>query len=115
MMGLQWGDLQRKMSERVKVAETSQLAAGQRMLVKVRGNEIALFNVEGTLYAINNRCPHSTGPLVEGRLFGTTITCPWHGAQFDLTNGQCHTGPATTNVIVYPVYVEDTSVFVDMT
>jgi len=102
------------MSELVKVAQLNQLGRGQRKLVTAKEHEIALFNLEGTLFAIDNSCPHSTGPLVEGRLSGTMITCPWHGSRFDILDGQCHSGPATTNVAIYPVHVEGEAIFVEI-
>ena len=49
---------------------------------------VALFNVEGTFYALDGVCPHAGGPLGEGTLRGTTVTCPWHGWQFDVASGQ---------------------------
>lgn len=100
------------MGELIKVAQTTQLAPGQRKLVRAKGHNVALFNLNGTIYAINNVCPHSTGPLVEGHLFGTQITCPWHGARFDITNGQCLNGPATTDVTAYSVQIEGTDIFI---
>ena len=103
------------MSELIKVAQLGQLGPGQRKLVTAKGCNIALFNLEGTFYAVDNSCPHSTGPLVEGRLFGTMITCPWHGSQFDISDGQCHSGPATTNVAAYPVHVEGEAIFIEIT
>ena len=103
------------MSEFIKVAEVHQVAPGRGMLVKAKGREIALFNVDGNFYAINNSCPHSTGPLAEGRLFGTIITCPWHGSQFDVTTGQHCGGPAVTAVTTYPVRVEGGAVYIEIT
>ena len=82
------------MSERIKVIAVDQIAPGQRKLVKVRGNEIALFNLEGKFYAVDNRCPHSTGPLVEGRLYHNLVTCPWHGYRFDIRTGRSADGRA---------------------
>ena len=102
------------MSDLIKVTQISQLGPGQRKLVKVKGKETALFNLENPFFAINNACPHSTGPLVEGRLLGTIVTCPWHGAQFDVANGQCCSGPATKNVTTYPVHVEGDAVFIEI-
>lgn len=102
------------MSEQIKVAETNQVVPGKGMLVKAKGVDIALFNVDGKFYAINNRCTHSGGPLAEGRLLGTIVTCPWHGAQFDATNGACRAVPATTNVATYPVHIEGNSIFVEI-
>jgi nitrite reductase (NADH) small subunit/3-phenylpropionate/trans-cinnamate dioxygenase ferredoxin subunit len=80
-------------------------------LIRVKGHEIALFNLEGSYYAITNICPHSTGPLVEGRVSGTMVTCPWHGAQFDITSGQCLGGPATRDIVVYEVRVEGNDIY----
>jgi nitrite reductase/ring-hydroxylating ferredoxin subunit len=102
------------MAQHFKVAKVSELSPGQTRLVRVQGREIALFNVEGTFYAITNACSHSRGPLVEGRVSGTTVTCPWHGAKFDVTNGQCLAEPAQVDVEIYPVYVEDDAIFVDL-
>jgi nitrite reductase/ring-hydroxylating ferredoxin subunit len=96
------------------VAQLNELAPGQRKLVKAGGYQIALFNVEGILYAINNSCPHSTGPLIKGRLSGVVVTCPWHGAQFDITTGKCCNGPATSNVTAYPVHLKEDGVFIEI-
>lgn len=49
---------------------------------------IALYNVDGTLHALDGVCPHAGGPLGQGQLDGCVVTCPWHGWQFDVTNGQ---------------------------
>ena len=103
------------MNERIKVAQTDQLAPGRSKLIKAKGREIALFNVAGSFYAIANSCPHSTGPLVEGRLYGNIVTCPWHGSQFDVTTGQCCRGPATKPVATYPVHIEGHSIFIEIT
>lgn len=102
------------MSELVEVSQVDELAPGHGKLVRVKGHDIALFNVEGAFYAIGNSCPHSRGPLAKGRLFGTTVVCPWHGSQFDVTNGQCRSAPATKDVDNYPVHVEGQSVFIEI-
>jgi nitrite reductase/ring-hydroxylating ferredoxin subunit len=102
------------MSERIKIAQTDQVAPGKGKSVKAQGREVALFNVDGSFYAIDNSCPHSTGPLAEGRLYGNIVTCPWHGSQFDVTTGQCCAGPATKPVVTYPVYVEGHSIFIEI-
>ena len=103
------------MGELVKVARADQLPSGKRRLVRVHGVEIALFNHDGAIYAISNTCPHSTGPLVEGRLSGTVVTCPWHGAQFDITSGLCQSGPATSDVRAYAVQLKNDSIFLELT
>ena len=60
---------------------------GQAAIFTVEGQRIALFNVEGTYYAIGDTCTHRFGPLSEGDVQGTKVTCPWHGADFDLKTG----------------------------
>ena len=71
-----------------KVAQIDELPPGQSKIVKVNDRPLALFNVEGKLYAIHNSCPHEGGPLIEGRLKGYIIACPWHDLAFDIRNGQ---------------------------
>lgn len=92
------------MSEQIEVPPADQPVPGQRKLIRAKGKEIALFNIDGAFYAIDNRCPHSTGPLIKGRLFGALLTCPWHGSQFEVTTGRCQSGPAETGVLSYPVH-----------
>jgi nitrite reductase (NADH) small subunit len=77
------------MSEFVKVANKSDLPPGQGMVVDVNGNRIALFNVNGEFYALDNTCPHRGGPLGEGMVdeSNLTVQCPWHGWSFGLANG----------------------------
>jgi len=81
------------------------------MLVTAAEREIALFNVEGVLYAINNRCPHKSGPLIRGYLDGCAIKCPMHGWRYDLATGESER-PATATV--YPVIVEGDGVFIEI-
>ena len=71
----------------VTVARTDELTPGQGKLVEVKQKRIALFNVSGRYYAIDDRCPHRGAPLSEGELEGAAVVCPWHGAIFDLATG----------------------------
>ena len=76
------------MSNWVEVARLEECPPG-KSLERVAGDRIvALFNVEGTIYALDGVCPHQGGPLGEGELTGCVVTCPWHGWQFDVTNGK---------------------------
>ena len=97
-----------------KVAEANNLAPGQGMAVEVAGNKIALFNVDGTCYAIGDTCTHVGGPLSEGSLEGSTVTCPWHGANFDVCTGKNLTPPARAEVTSYNVRVEGDDVEVEI-
>jgi nitrite reductase/ring-hydroxylating ferredoxin subunit len=80
------------MAEFVPVATLDEMPPGSRKLVVVGNREIALFNVAGAFFAIENTCPHQGGPLVEGWLEGTIITCPWHAWCFELRNGKMTLG-----------------------
>jgi len=71
-----------------KAAKLSEIPSGSIKEVQVGGQAIALANVGGTLYAINNTCLHRGGPLGEGQLEGSVVTCPWHGWQFNVATGK---------------------------
>jgi len=64
------------MAEFVKVANTNEVAPGQARLVNIKGKEIALFNIEGTFFALENACTHEEAPLAEGEIEGHEVTCP---------------------------------------
>lgn len=84
-----------------KVARLSEIGPGQAKCVAVNEREIALFNVVGSFYAIDNTCTHVGGPLSEGELDGARVTCPWHGAVFDVSTGAVLGPPAAENVAKY--------------
>jgi nitrite reductase (NADH) small subunit len=102
------------MSEFVKVARTDEVPVGKARLVEIDGNEIALFNVDGTFHAIDNSCTHVGGPLCEGEIAGAEVTCPWHGAVFDVTNGQALGPPAGSNVNRYNVRVDGPDIEIEI-
>ena len=100
-------------SQLIKVAETDQLPVGARKLCAVEDRQIAIFNLSGTLYAIDSHCTHRDGPVGAGELTDVVITCPWHGWRFNVTNGRCLQDGA--NLRCYPVQVEGNDVLVDVT
>jgi nitrite reductase/ring-hydroxylating ferredoxin subunit len=89
----------------VKVGKTGDLAPGKGMRVEAGGKKIALFYVDGTYYAIDDACTHRGGSLSEGSLSGCEVTCPWHGAVFDLKTGAAQGPPASRGVSTYNVRV----------
>src|SRR5438132_14197979 len=89
----------------VKVATVSQVAPGTGMVATVNDKEVAVFNVDGTFHAIDNVCKHRGGPLGEGELEGDTVTCPWHGWQYNVKTGVSLTNPSAS-VKSYQVKVE---------
>ncbi len=101
------------MARLVKVAEANELSPGQGKLVQVEGNDIALFNVDGTYHAMGAVCPHEDGPLHEGEVDGDPIICPWHGYDFSLKTGECSVDPEL-RVQSYVVKTEGNHVFIEV-
>ncbi len=97
----------------VKVASTSDLKPGENKVVNVNGTEVALFNVDGEFFAINNTCLHRGGPLGEGFLEGDIVTCPWHGWRYSVKTGANAMMP-TAKVAAYQVKVESNDVLVSV-
>ncbi len=91
----------------VPVARLEELPEGAARVVYAGGEQAALFNIGGRVYAIDNRCSHANGPLAEGRIEGTTVTCPYHDSQFDLATGEALRTPAQRPVATYQVKIED--------
>jgi len=88
-----------------EICRLDEFPSSGRKLVKLNGIEIALFNVGGTIYAIKNRCPHRSGPLIRGFIDPTGgIKCPMHGWRFDLRDGSSERPAKAT---VYPVTIEN--------
>lgn len=93
------------MAEFVRVAATADIKLGHGIVAEASGKTLAVFNVDGTIHAINNTCCHREGPLGEGELDGEIVTCPWHGWRFNVTTGACQNNPSA-NVEAYQVKVE---------
>ena len=93
----------------VRVASTTDVKAGHGIVVEVNGKTLAVFNVDGTFHAIDNTCIHRGGPLGEGDLEGSVVTCPWHGWQYDVATGTCLANPSA-KVARYEVLLEGTDV-----
>ena len=100
------------MAEFIKALATTELPAGKAAAVEVNGKKVAVFNVDGTFYAMDDTCTHRGGPLSEGQVDGTVVTCPWHGAEFEITNGQVLGPPAPGGVTSFEVKVEGNDVMV---
>jgi NAD(P)H-dependent nitrite reductase small subunit len=100
------------MSTFVTACAAVELAPGTARTVTVGDKELALFNVDGVVYAIDNTCPHRGGPLAEGEVEGCTVTCPWHAWTFDLKTGQSLTDDLA--VTCYPAKVEGGAVLVSV-
>ena len=102
------------MADFVKVAKTNEIEPGQARLVEVRGKPITVFNVDGQFFALDNTCTHRGGPLAEGEISGHEVTCPWHGATFDIRTGQVVGPPAQRAVAHYGVRVTGADIEVEV-
>ncbi len=101
------------MARLIKIAEAKDVPPGQSAAFTIEGQKIALFNVEGAYYAIGDACAHRGGPLSEGDVQGTKVTCPLHGADFDLKTGAALGPPAQKGVPSYKIIVEGDDIKVE--
>ena len=99
------------MSRFVKMATLQELPLGASKEVEFEGRVFALFNVDGEISVIDGICPHQGGPLADGVLEGTKVTCPWHGWEFDIRTGKTPLGPKIKQA-VYEVKIEGADVLV---
>lgn len=116
------------------VASKDEIKTGERLIVLVEGREIGIFNIDGSYHAFPNWCPHMGAPLCEGPLDGTMessfdrdtlettltwgrdgemLTCPWHGFEFDATDGTCRSDPKF-NLRQYPVRMKDNDIIIEL-
>jgi nitrite reductase (NADH) small subunit len=97
----------------VRACKAEELPPGTIQELQVEGKAVAVANVDGKFCAISNTCLHQGGPLGEGPLEGKIVTCPWHGWQYDVSNGKMVQSPAA-GVDCYPTEVRGEDVFVDV-
>ena len=102
------------MAEYIKVAALDEIPVGESKLVEVDMVRVALFNLDGAIYAIEDVCTHDGGPLVEGRVVnGCEVQCPRHGARFDIRSGTATALPAFEATRSYAVRVEGNDVWME--
>ena len=102
------------MSDFLRVCRASDIPEGDRKVFEVEGRFVAVFHVAGGFYALDDCCTHDGGPLGEGKLEGFTVTCPRHGATFDIRDGRALTMPAVAPTPSHQVKVEDGEVLVQL-
>lgn len=100
------------MSDLQKVANLSDIPTGQMKAVEIDGEQVVLCNVGGALYAVSDICSHDYALLSDGELDGNEVTCPLHGARFDVTTGKALCLPAVQPVETFSVQVKGDEVFV---
>ncbi len=97
-----------------KIAPLDDLPQGRGVRVELGETRIALFRIEDEVYAVGDRCSHAEASLSEGPLFDGFVECPRHGSEFNLTDGEPASLPATKPVPVYPTRVDDGILFIDL-
>lgn len=102
------------MGEFMTIGQVNELSEGDMKAFDAAGVKIAVANVEGTFHAFGNVCTHRQCPLAKGELEETTVTCPCHGSQFDVTTGAVLQGPAQDPVASYPVRVQGDALQVEV-
>jgi nitrite reductase/ring-hydroxylating ferredoxin subunit len=102
------------MADFAPIAKIADVGDGEMASFDVGGTQVAIANVGGQLYAFGNVCTHEQCPLADGDLEGTTVTCPCHGSQFDVTNGSVLNPPATEPVPSFPARVEGDAIEVQL-
>ncbi len=102
------------MASFVKVAARSEIPDGAGKSVEVEGRRIAIFNLAGTFYAIDDECTHAGGPLSEGTIDGEEIECPWHHGRFKVKTGAVVGPPPMDDVASYNVRVSGDDVEVEI-
>ena len=99
------------MSEGVRVAGASAIPSGSARILVVAGHPVALFRVDDSFYAVSNVCLHRGGPIGEGTVDGTVVTCPMHGWEYDLRTGANIANPVA-HLRTYSVRVEGDDVVI---
>ncbi len=94
----------------VLVGKMEAFPEGKLRKIQVNGADVLIANIDGRIYAINNACTHRGGPLHEGELEGTTVTCPLHGGQFDVTTGKVVSPPPMKDETTFEVRISGTDV-----
>ncbi len=106
--------IETKTTERITVSSTDEIGNGERLLVEIDGQPIAVFNIAGDYYCIADICSHDDGPVAEGELREFEIECPRHGALFDVRNGKVLSFPAIVDIPYYPVHIEGDEIQVEL-
>jgi 3-phenylpropionate/trans-cinnamate dioxygenase ferredoxin subunit len=91
--------------EFVVIADQGDIPNGERLFVEIDGDAIVVFNIGGTFFAIADVCSHDDGPLGDGEIDGHEVSCPRHGARFDVRTGETTRYPAVESIDAYPTRV----------
>jgi len=102
------------MPEFITAAKLAELPPGAVKAVELKGVRLALFNIDGQIYATQETCTHADASLADGVIEGCDVICPWHGARFDVTSGHATCGPAYGDLATFPVRITDDVIEVEI-
>jgi 3-phenylpropionate/trans-cinnamate dioxygenase ferredoxin subunit len=100
--------------EFLEIAPSSELPDGERLFVEIGSKPIVIFKIANQYFSIADVCSHDDGPVGEGKLEGYSITCPRHGAQFDVRTGKVIQMPAVVDIPAYPVRVIEGMIYLGL-
>ncbi|NOT84010.1 MAG: non-heme iron oxygenase ferredoxin subunit [Methylococcaceae bacterium] len=95
------------MTDWVNAIDQQRLAEGENVVVDVDGTDVAIFNIAGEFYAIEDVCSHDGAEIASGELDGDEIICPRHGARFCVKTGEVKCAPAYENIATFPIRIEN--------
>lgn len=98
----------------IKIATVKDIKDGGAKVISVSGKTLALFNINGEFFAVDNACLHKGGPLGEGAVEGSVVTCPLHGWKYDVTSGQCVFPAAHLKLNSYKVRIKGEDIFIEI-
>jgi len=98
---------------RIELCSADEIAPGTALKVEANGLELAVFNVDGEYYVMDDLCTHGPGSLSEGFVDGDVIECPFHNGQFDIRTGEVVSPPCMVPMKIYPTTVEDGKVVIE--
>ena len=101
------------MGEWIRIAKTDEVDVGKGIVVEVKDQCVAVFNVDGAFHVIDNTCLHRGGPVGEGDLEGETVACPWHGWEYNVKTGHCVNNPSS-NLKSYKTVVEEGEIKIEL-
>ena len=93
-----------------EIAETNEISSGERLFLEIDEKQVIVFNIEGHYFAIDDECSHDRGSLGDAAVEACHITCPRHGAKFDIKPGKALSLPAVKDIASYPIRIRDNKV-----
>jgi len=102
------------MARFVEVAKKSQIPENSVIGAEIEGKILALVNLNGEIYALDDACPHEAAPMSEGAIEGDEIVCPWHASRFDVRTGRVTMDPAVEGIAIYNVRIVGDAVEVEL-